>query len=42
MANALLIISILNLASRRGALLSLQFHRNVINMDIKKVKGNRI
>lgn len=35
MANALLIISILNLASRRGALLSLQFHRNVINMDIK-------
>ena len=33
---------VLNLASRRGALLSLQFHRNVINMDIKKVKGNRI
>lgn len=42
MTNALLIISILNLVSRGGALLSLQFHRNVINMDMKKVKGNRI
>lgn len=42
MTNALLIISILNLLPRRGTLLSLQFHKNVINIDIKKVKGKRI
>lgn len=42
MTNVLLIISILNLLSRREAFLSLQFDRNVINIDMKKVKGNRI
>lgn len=42
MTNSLLIISILNLLPRRGTLLSLQFHMNVINIDIKKVKGKRI
>lgn len=42
MTNALLIISVLNLLSRRGALLSIQFHRNVINIHMKEVKGNRI
>lgn len=36
MTNALLIIFILNLESRIGALLSLQFHRNMMNMDMKK------
>lgn len=42
MTNALLIITILNLVSRRRVLFSIQFYRNVINMDMKKVKGNRI
>jgi hypothetical protein len=41
MTNAPLIIPILNLVPKRGALLT-QFRRNVINVDVKKVKGARI
>ena len=37
-----LIMPVSNLVPRREALLSLQFYRNAINMDMKKAKRNRI
>lgn len=37
-----LIMPVLNLVPRREALLSPQFYRNAINMDMKKAKRNRI